>query len=301
MRVKRLLKDPLAHFIVAGIVLFILLSLARPVPQDDRIIVDRQALLSFIQYRNKAFEPALAASMLDRMSRDERERLVHDYLREEALYREALKLGLNAEDYVIRQRMVQKIEFLNEAVSAVPTPEPAELAAYYAEHRQEYYEPPRVTFTHVFIAFRGRTRELALHEARALLRTLNSENAGFADATRYGEHFLFHKNYVERAHEFIAGDFGSQAADVIFSGDSPVGEWFGPVVSEYGAHLIYISERAPGRYPSLTEVKPVIVEDYRRAALQAQKDALADAIVQSYSPVIKADIYQPAQEQTSAQ
>ena len=298
MRVKRLLKDPLVHFVIAGTLLFILLSLTRPSQQDDQIIVDRQALLAFIQYRSKAFEPQLAASILERMSQDERERLIDDYIREEALYREALKLGLDADDYVMRQRMVQKIEFVGDAVVVSPVPEPDDIAAYYAAHRQDYYQSPELTFTHVFISMKGRTRELALNEAQALLDTLNDDNAGFEDATRYGERFLFHTNYVGRTYEDVSGDFGMEAADLIFSGDTLVAEWFGPVESVYGAHLVFISKRTPGRFPSLDEIKPVVVEDYKREAQRQQRDALADAIIQRYTPVIKLDVPKPGQSQS---
>ena len=301
MRVNRLLKDPLVHFVIAGTLLFILLSLTRPTQQDDQIIVDRQALLAFIQYRSKAFEPQLAASILDRMSQAERERLIDDYIREEALYREALKLGLDADDYVMRQRMVQKLEFVGDAVAVSPVPEPDDIAAYYAAHRQDYYQSPELTFTHVFISLKSRTRELALHEAHALLNTLNDDNAGFNDATRYGERFLFHTNYVRRTYEDVSGDFGTEAADLIFSGDTPVAKWFGPVETVYGAHLIFISKRTPGRFPSLDEIEPVVVEDYKREVQRQQRDALTDAIVQRYTPVTKLDVPKSGQGQSVTQ
>ena len=301
MQLKRLLKDPLVHFVVAGTLLFILLSLTRPTQQDDQIIVDRQALLAFIQYRSKAFEPQLAASILDRMSQTERERLIDDYIREEALYREALKLGLDADDYVMRQRMVQKLEFVGDAVAVSPVPEPDDIAAYYAAHRQDYYQSPELTFTHVFISLKSRTREVALHEVHALLNTLNDDNAGFNDATRYGERFLFHTNYVGRTYEDISGDFGTEAADLIFSGDTPVAKWFGPVETVYGAHLIFISKRTPGRFPSLDEIKPVVVEDYKREVQRQQRNALTDAIIQRYTSVIKLDVPKSGQGQSVTQ
>ena len=297
MQLKRFLKDPLTHFVSAGALLFILLSLVNPLQQDDRIVVDRQALLDFIQYRSKAFEPGLAASILDRMNQDERERLIDDYIREEALYREALKLGLDTDDYVIRQRMVQKLEFVSDAGGVSSAPAADDITAYYAAHRQDYFQPPVVTFSHVFIAIKGRTRELAIHEAQALLKTLVADNSSFSDATRYGERFLFHTNYVERTYEYIKSDFGAEAADLIFSERVPIAKWFGPVESKYGAHLIFISRRTPGRHPSLTEIKPLVVEDYEREFQRQQREALTDAIIQRYSPVIELDITNPGQPQ----
>lgn len=98
---RNILKDPLTHFFAIGAVLFLVVSLARPA-QEEQIIVDREALLSFIQYRSKAFEAQAAAAVLDKMSGDERQRLADNYIREEALYREAQSLGIAEGDYVIR-------------------------------------------------------------------------------------------------------------------------------------------------------------------------------------------------------
>ena len=102
-------------------------------------------------------------------------------------------------------------------------------------------------------------------------------------------------------YEDVSGDFGMEAADLIFSGDTPVAEWFGPVESVYGAHLILISKRTPGRFPSLDEIKPVVVEDYKREVQRQQRDALADAIIQRYTPVIKLDVPKPGQSQSVPQ
>ncbi len=79
---------------------------------DSKVIdVDREALLTFVQYRSRAFQPQAAATRLDGMSEEEVERLVRDYVREEALHREALALGMDKNDYVIKRRMIQSIEF----------------------------------------------------------------------------------------------------------------------------------------------------------------------------------------------
>ena len=68
-----------------------------------------------------------------------------------------------------------------------------------------------------------------MHEAQALLEILKAEDAGFEDATRYGERFLFHTNYVERTYDFIISDFGTEAADLIFSEHTPLAsvDWSG--------------------------------------------------------------------------
>ena len=111
------LRDPLIHFLVLGLGLFLLFELVASdeAAYDSKVIdVDREALLTFVQYRSRAFQPQAAAARLDGMSEEEVERLVRDYVREEALHREALALGMDKNDYVIKRRMIQSIEFITD-------------------------------------------------------------------------------------------------------------------------------------------------------------------------------------------
>ncbi|MBW2688263.1 MAG: hypothetical protein JRE19_20550 [Deltaproteobacteria bacterium] len=103
---KRFLKEPLLHFLAAGVGLFVLFGVVnRDEPDADPnvVTVDRDALLTFVQYRIKAFNPTLAEEKLNSLSDDELQRLIDDYVREEVLHREALQLGLDEDDYVIRR------------------------------------------------------------------------------------------------------------------------------------------------------------------------------------------------------
>ena len=113
--IHTILRDPLLHFLAAGLLIFGLFDVLSPDEadqRDDLILVDRAALLTFVQYRMRAFEPELAAARLDGLSDLERERLIADYVREEALHREALALGMDSGDYIIKRRLIQKVEFL---------------------------------------------------------------------------------------------------------------------------------------------------------------------------------------------
>ncbi|MGB5266423.1 MAG: hypothetical protein WBN30_07535, partial [Polyangiales bacterium] len=105
------------HFLAAGLGLFVLFGLVNRGDQDfdpNVITVDQEALLTFIQYRIKAFNPDLAEKKLNALSDEELQRLIDDYVREEVLHREAIALGLDDDDYIIRRRLVQKLEFITE-------------------------------------------------------------------------------------------------------------------------------------------------------------------------------------------
>lgn len=289
MRPPPFLKDSLVHFFAAGLALFLLLSALKPPNAPDRIIVDRAALLNFIQYRSKAFESNAAAAILDGMSKDERDQLVNDFIREEALYREAKALGLDEGDYVIRQRMVQKLEFMTEAATTLSPPDDAAVAAYYDANKEDYYEPPGATFAHVFISIDGKTAEETEQEAEAMLARLRADGARFEDATHYGDRFLFHTNYVERTYDYIKSQLGADATKTIFDSATPLSQWIGPVFSKYGAHLIFVTARTPGRVPALDEIKKTVAEDAARAARKKQVNALIDDIIKDYSPTVRLD------------
>lgn len=112
---KSIHKEPLLHFLMLAIGLFFLHSAVSHNDDNDdlkRIVVNQDALLSFIQYRTKSFEPVTAQKQLESLSDEALERLVADYVREEALYREARSLGLDRDDYVIKRRQIQKINYI---------------------------------------------------------------------------------------------------------------------------------------------------------------------------------------------
>ena len=283
---RKILGDPLAHFFAIGAILFLAVSLAKPA-QEEQIIADREALLSFIQYRSKAFEAQAAAAILDKMSADEHQRLADNYIREEALYREAQSLDLAEGDYVIRQRMIQKLEFIIDAVATASIPTDEAIAEFYEQNKQNYFQEPGATFAHVFVRSENISPGAAMRRAQQLLENLRADNARLEDATRYGDRFLFHTNYVERTYDYIKDHFGDEATKVIFSDRTPLSSWSGPVRSEYGAHLIYVTSRSPGRVPPIDEIKTTLTEDMARAARRAQTDELTQAVVEKYAPMIE--------------
>ena len=151
---QKVLRDPLVHFLALGLVLFALFAWVTrdDASRDDRVIeVDRATLLSHIQYHARAFSPEAATAHLDAMSDSEFERLVDAFVREEALYREALDLGMDRTDHVIKHRLVQSIEFITDDLALRTTQvTDDELGTYFEANRERYRIEPTVTFTHVF-------------------------------------------------------------------------------------------------------------------------------------------------------
>lgn len=298
MTLKPLLKDPLTHFLAAGLVIFIVGNALKPPEADEkRIVVDRAALLEFIQFRSKAFEPKAAETLLDSITGEARERLIRDYVEEEALYREAKALGLDADDYVIKQRLVQKLDFIAGAATEAAASE-EEIAAWFASHRDDYASPPTATFAHVFFTNEQRGAGAAEALAAAAARDLKANAAGFEDAVGKGERFPFHTNYVERTYDYVESQFGEAAARDIFSDAGPFGEWRGPVMSPYGAHAFFVREVTPMHYPDLAEVKERVAGDVSRDRASRAKENIVTDLISEYDividPGVSADAPPPA-------
>jgi hypothetical protein len=283
--VKRFLKEPLVHFLAAGLALFVLFGLVnRDGPETDPnvVIVDQDALLTFVQYRIKAFNPALAEKKLSSLPDEELQQLINDYIREEVLHREALQLGLDEDDYIIRRRLVQKLEFITEGFAeAGAEVDQSALGRYFDANEGAYYVEPFVTFTHVFFDTENRRREVAHEAAEKKLVELNRKGVPFAEAPQHGDRFLYHVNYVERTPEYVASHFGVPMAKAVFELEPNDLMWKGPFDSQYGVHLVMLTTNEPGRDPELSELEGRVREDARRAMIREETEtAIADVVAE---------------------
>jgi peptidyl-prolyl cis-trans isomerase C len=282
----KLAREPLVHFLLVAAALYALYALWNgPGAGNDthRIVVDRGTLLRYMQFRAQAFEPAAFDAQLDALSDADRQRLINEYVREEALYREAIALGLDRDDNVLRLRLVQKMSYLLER----PPPEApveAELQKYYAAHRQEYAVEPAWTFAHVYLdASRG--QQDAEQKARRMLQQLNSAKVQFNDAPRYSDRFPYLLNYVERTPEYIEAHFGPDFMAAL-DGLAASGKWQGPLRSNQGWHLLLITAHQPGRVPELAEVRTQVIDDYRRERAAEDLKKSEQELVGRYQVVI---------------
>jgi len=286
-------RDPLVHFLLAGLVLFTALSWIAPDDENQRdILVDHDSLLTFIQYRTKVFQPELAAKRLEALSSEERRNLIRDFIEEEAMYREAISMGLEGDDYVIRRRMVQKLEFITQGfVEQELELNDSDLTDFFAQNSQDYYIDPSITFTHVFLSQEKQGKGAGVGQtlsikAQSQLKQLHDKNVSFSQAIGYGDRFPFHVNYVERTPEFVASHFGQAFSDEVFAltaGEDDGGKntWYGPFQSQYGLHLVNVSERLEGRLPKFDEVKGIVSQDFRQAQIrQHQQKAIAEIVAQ---------------------
>ncbi len=284
--IRKLLKEPLTHFVLLGGLLFAVYAALNPrdtLDASSRVItVDREALLTFLQYRNSAFEPGYFEAQYDAMSDEQLAELAESYVREEAMAREARALGLDENDYVIRRRLVQKIEYLVAGAELEPEPPTeAELRAYYDEHRDDFTQDAEYTFTHVFIDAEKDHPGGMLAEAQRLLAQLRARDAGFNDAPGYSDRFPYQRNFVRQylrpVAQVFGPDFAAQLATL-----QPSDNWQGPLSSTFGLHLVLFTDRSEARTPDFEEVRAQVlaaVEEDRRIAT---RETLLDELVDQY-------------------
>ncbi len=289
-----LIRQPLLHFLLLGGALFVLYDLNAPeleeTVQDDptRIVVDRDSLLNFMQYRANAFQPEVFGERLDSMSDQEVQDIIREYVREEALYREALALGMDQGDYNIRLRLVQKVEFLLEnLVLEQSTPTEQELLDFYQAHQSDYRVDTVYTFTHIF--FDAGREGMASARDRAVQVLADSDDIEFDESSQYGDRYPFLQNYVGRTRDFVSNNFGTAFVEALDMASVSDERWQGPFESRYGMHLVMLRERAEPYTLSFDDVRGRLIDDVRYESLNTLREEAEERVVSGYDVVVNLD------------
>ena len=273
MTLRRWLAEPLLHFLVAGVAIFLLSGGSASRGSDARTIrLGREELLNFAQARAQVYAAPAFSRLLETLPAQERRQLIHDAALQEALYREGEAIAVARADPLIRQRIVQQMRWLiMDEAAGDATVSDAEIADYYGAHQQDYRLSPTASFTHVFFST-AEHGPAAEQLARTALRTLRRERVPFEQAGRHGERFLYQTNYIGSDQRLIAGHFGDALARELFAAQAGA-EWQGPMRSDHGWHLVLLRERTGETLPPLAAVRDRVRDD----ALAARRAGLADA------------------------
>lgn len=279
-----LIRQPLVQFLICGALFYIALAAFGPNENEGDnsylVVVDDPALLLYLQYQDKAFDTAQAQLLLSSLDEVGRARLVAEYVRDEIMVREAVSLGLDQNDDVIRQRLIQKMDFIFQGFGGEKDEVTgADVEAFYQANSDRYVQPKQATFTHIFFNGRDRGVDVARRDALATLAELNAGQVSFEQAGRYGDRFFFLRNYIERSDRLITDHFGDGMAEQIFAA-KPSATWTGPIQSKYGFHLVMLRRKDPAKTLALEVVADQVLadmererlDDIRRAAYQQAAD-----------------------------
>jgi hypothetical protein len=261
---NRLLREPLVHFLAIGVAVFALFGLSdnRSVtPADKLIVITPQQVERLAEHFEAVWRRAPTEA--------ERAALVEDLLREEVYYREALALGLDRGDTVIRRRLRQKMEFLSEGAAERLVAEEAELRAWFEANRERFMVPARVTFRQAFFG------DAAAAEA-ALAAGSNPDISSQASLL---------PPLMEKAGETaVDGTFGTGFFEHISA--LPEGGWHGPVKSAYGAHLIWLVATDAATSPELAAIRALVEQEWRREKVDELREAQYRAFRERYEVVL---------------
>ena len=195
--------------------------------------------------------------------------LLDEAVREEILYREALRLALDRDDPIVRRRLAEKMTFMLEDNAEVPAPADRAVEEYFSAHAERYREPLRTTFRHVFLS-NDRQGDRRRNAAAVLREVRNGEEGSWRGA---GDPFALLREYADRTDREIAELFGADFAAAL--GGLAVGGWHGPVDSAHGTHLVRVIGRSAPRPPALDDVRERVARDLLEARRRGQnRDAL---------------------------
>jgi hypothetical protein len=275
----KLLREPLVHFLFIGTAIYLAYALfAEPTPeaQDDTIIVTAGEVEWMRTAWQKRWNRPPTAQEFDG--------LIQQYIRETVLYREALTMGLNKHDMVIRRRLAQKLEFLAKDLVALTPPTEEELQAYFDTHRDRYQELARYTFTQVFVD-PDKRGDATLDDAEAIKTTLIARGDAVDDAGALGDRLMLQNYYPEKDRVEIQKLFGSGFAESLL--ELSPGQWHGPVLSGYGVHLVYvhgINETPP---PVFAEARERVVQDWQTDRGEELNEKFYASLRERYTIVIE--------------
>jgi len=278
-RVKRWLREPLLHFLLIGFGLFAVYSALNPQSgdryQSNRIVLTeddlRQMAVAWAAQWRRPPTPGEIRVLIDRK------------VREEVLYREALALGLDQGDTIVKRRLAQKMEFLAEDVSGVRDPGAAELKAWFEQNRGRFAQPERISFRHLYFS-PDRRGKRAGDAAAGALEKLAGKPADSPSAVKIGDRFMFQDYYADRAPEQVADVFGAKFAQTLFQ--LKPGAWQGPVESGLGWHLVFVDSITLGRVPAFEEIEPDVKAEWITGQRAEAKRKMFDAMRARYEVVL---------------
>jgi peptidyl-prolyl cis-trans isomerase C len=261
----RWLREPLVHFLIAGATIFAFYAWrGDAVDAGDRQIIVREAQVQRLaNIWSQTWQRPPSANELDG--------LIRDYIKEEVYYREAIRLGLDKDDAIVRRRLRAKMEFLSSAEAETMVPSDAVLQAWLDRYPARYAADPLISFQSVYVSTTN-----GESKAKALL----AELLGGADPQNLGDPISLPRSLIEATREDIDRQFGESFAEKLIT--MPKGAWAGPITSGFGLHLIRVDGVTAARAPKLAEVRQRVENDWRSATRISRENKAYQLLLDGY-------------------
>ena len=273
---KRFLKEPFVHFLLLGAAIFLFYALVSDddTPDITEIVVTKGQIERLVTgWRRTRMRPPTRAEL---------DGLIEEYLREEIYYREAVAMGLDLDDAIIRRRLRQKMEFVTHDLADQVQPSDAELQQYLVDTVDRYRQHPQLSFTHIFFS-RDQRGQSAADDAALVLAEI-AENPA-AQTEQLGDSLMLPARVDDMNTHELRNLFGQEFVDQVSS--LPVGTWQGPVSSGYGLHLVRIDEMTAARVPELGEIRERVANDWQNEQRDTVNDEIYRGLRERYSIVLE--------------
>jgi len=274
---KKILKDPLLHFLLIGAALFLVFALVKgPAGNEENRIVITGGDIEYLQAN-------FTRTWQRQPTENELQGLIEDKIRDEIAFREAVAMGLDQDDAVIRRRLRMKMELLVEDIANLSSPTDEELQTYLDDHMDSFRKEPQVSFKQVYLNSDKRGTEVG-EAARKMLTELVKAGPG-ADPEIYSDPNMLPNNfslsYISEFEKLFGGSFARDLLQV------EPGKWAGPIWSSYGLHLVFVWDRIEGRDPELGEVREEVEREWTAQRRREFKDETYKKLRQRYKVVIE--------------
>lgn len=255
--IKGWLKEPLVHFLIGGLLIYFLFAWrgVEVDPASRSIDVSRkdQAQLSL------SFERMMGRSPTDA----ELDRQIERFVRDEILYREALRLGLDGNDPVVRRRMSQKMDMLAAAQAETAQPSDATLKDWLSERKTRFTDDGRYTLDQVY--------KPEMSGAKAALQAANAANNDGADWHELGDPISLPKTLENQPRKEILDRFGEEFLREV-EGLKASQDWQGPIASGFGWHIVRLRKHDAGKVRPLAEIREKVESDWRTSTIESRKE-----------------------------
>jgi len=282
-RVQRILKEPIVHFLLIGMLIFIVSGLFT---EDD---TDKEYV---IEVTKGDVETMLIRwfMQLNRMpSEDELQTFLYEHIREEILFREARAMGLEKDDVIIKRRMVQKIEFLTNDLLDPPASSEEEIKQYFDQHIDSYVIPGKIDFIHIYFNRDNQESGEVRSLAEKVKGQLNALDEIPKDYYLKGDQFMLPYSFSSYTKNDVSANFGNyELSGELFNIEA--GEWYGPFLSSFGFHLVYITQKRPPEIPELESVSDQIDQEIiHEKRTEANDDYMAE-LMKNYTIYYSEDL-----------
>lgn len=271
---KPWLREPLFHFLLIGAALFALYAWVNPgALRDGNTIIVSQSRLEALSAR---FQRAWNRPP----SSEELQQLVDNFIVEEIFYRQALELGLDGNDEVIRRRLRQKMELLMADSAELLKPTDRQLTDFLQQHPDRFERDPVFSFEQVYIGDDIPAQSLQQHIA-SIQQLLD------AGESVKGSPSLLPPQFTEVQAFHVDRQFGQGFAEQLLA--QPLNQWSEPLRSGLGLHLVRISARQPARLPTLAEIHAEVKREWQKAKSRQLQTTMLDNLKANYNIVIETD------------